>query len=296
MKRAPVFDCVIDARARLGEGAIWSAHQQRLLWVDIPTGQVNRYDPVSHYNESWEFGRPLGCLGETDNDGVIGAFTDGFYQLALEAKTEIFLAGPRPAEHGHRFNDGSVDMVGRFYAGTMPLTGASANDVTGTLYRLDSARTTKVMSGFHVINGLAFAPDGRTAYVSDSFADTQLIWAYDYDQDIAEWSNKRVFFDANTVAGRPDGGTVDADGCYWMAGVSGWQLYRITPDGKVDLTLNIPAEKPTRIAFGGTDLKTLFCTSIRVDNDTKQPQSGGVFATRLESVQGVAHPRIRQFP
>ena len=59
MKRAPVFDCVIDARARLGEGAIWSAHQQRLLWVDIPTGQVNRYDPVSHHNESWEFGRPM---------------------------------------------------------------------------------------------------------------------------------------------------------------------------------------------------------------------------------------------
>jgi sugar lactone lactonase YvrE len=296
MIRLPVFDCVVDARASVGEGAIWSSKQQRLLWLDIPAGQINRYDPASHQNEAWTVGRPIGCLAETEDNGIIGALTDGFHKLYLGTNVEQFIAGPKPTLWGHRFNDGSVDMVGRFYAGTMPLSGASERDASGTLYRLDSTGSHQVMSGFHVINGLAFGPDGKIAYVSDSFAKVRLIWAYDYDQDAALWSNRRVFFNTRSVAGRPDGGTVDADGCYWMAGVGGWQIYRIQPNGKVDLTLDVPVEKPTRIAFGGADLKTLFFTSIHVEDEPAQPQSGGVFATHISGVQGVAHPRVSQLP
>ena len=62
--------------------------------------------------------------------------------------------------------------------------------------------------------------------------------------------------------GRPDGGTVDADGCYWMAGVSGWQVYRITPAGKVDMVIDMPVEKPTKPMFGGPGLDTLYVTSL----------------------------------
>jgi len=166
----------------------------------------------------------------------------------------------------------------------------------GTLYCLDGDRSVRTINdGYFVINGLAFSPDGTTAYVSDSAAWVQTIWAYDYDLDEGVWSNKRTFFDCSAVAGRPDGGAVDADGCYWMAGVSGWELVRITPDGKVDMEIRMPIEKPTRIAFGGANLDTLYVTSIgaggvTAGTEARQPQAGGLFALQVPGVQGLEFP------
>ena len=53
------------------------------------------------------------------------------------------------------------------------------------------------------------------------------------------YSSKKVFFKTHEINGRPDGGCVDADGCYWMAGVSGWELVRITPTGKIDMIIRM---------------------------------------------------------
>jgi sugar lactone lactonase YvrE len=80
-----------------------------------------------------------------------------------------------------------------------------------------------------------------------------------------------------------------------MAGVSGWQLLRITPNGKVDMDIEMPVEKPTRIAFGGEDLGTLYVTSIGKNgitpgSESKQPQAGGLFALRLPGVKGYPFP------
>ncbi len=176
----------------------------------------------------------------------------------------------------------------------MPLAGSSATDASGTLFSFDgSAPAREVLSGFHTINGLAFAPDGRTAYVSDSFPAIRTIWAFDHDPDDGAWSNRRVFFDTRAVAGRPDGAAIDAEGCYWMAGVSGWQLVRITPGGKVDRVIPMPVERPTRPAFGGPGGATLFCTSIAVPDDPRQPQSGGVFALSVPGVTGLPLPLVR---
>jgi sugar lactone lactonase YvrE len=112
--------------------------------------------------------------------------------------------------------------------------------------------------------------------------------------DDAAWSNKRVFLDTNGLAGRPDGGAMDSEGCYWMAGVSGWELVRITPEGKVDMEIAMPVEKPTRIAFGGPNMDTLFVTSLGFDvtEGTHQPQAGGLFALQVPGVTGVELPRM----
>jgi sugar lactone lactonase YvrE len=55
---------------------------------------------------------------------------------------------------------------------------------------------------------------------------------------------------------------VDAEGGYWVAAVYGWSVLRFTPDGVLDRTIELPVEAPTMPAFGGTDLTTLFVTSI----------------------------------
>jgi len=288
---SPAVDCVLDVRATLGEGAIWSTALHRLYFVDIPEGRLHRFDPASGGHETWELGRPVGCIAETET-GVIAALTDGFVAIDLPSGAERRLAGPSPAEYGHRFNDGATDPMGRFCAGTMPLAGPS-DTPEGVLHVLDRGESRPVMDGFHTINGLAFAPDGRTAYVSDSYPAVRRIWAYDYAPETGAWSNRRVFLDTSEMPGRPDGGAIDAEGCYWMAGVDGWQLYRITPAGRIDMAVDMPVQKPTRVAFGGRDLSTLYITSIRVEDDPHQPQSGSLFATHVPGVRGLPIPMAR---
>ncbi len=88
---------------------------------------------------------------------------------------------------------------------------------------------------------------------------------------------------------------MDADGCYWMEGVSGWRLVRITPEGGGDMEIQMPIERPTRIAFGGKNFETLYVTTIGTHGTTpgtedQQPQCGGLFALQFLGVQGFEFP------
>ncbi|MCP4307848.1 MAG: SMP-30/gluconolactonase/LRE family protein [bacterium] len=88
----------------------------------------------------------------------------------------------------------------------------------GQFYRYDrDGRVTAHFDKLFTSNGTAFSPDGQTMYLSDSYPDIRPISACDYDLETGAPSRQRVFFDTRQVAGRPDGGTVDSDGCYRMA-------------------------------------------------------------------------------
>lgn len=297
-EKATAFECVVDARARVGEGAIWSVPEQALYWVDILAGELHRFMPDSGECRTWSLGSPVGCCALIASGGAVVALASGFHRLDLQTGELHKLAGPEPETVGNRFNDGTVDNRGRFLAGTMSLAGISALPAgNGSLYRLDgSGQVKELLDGFSVVNGLAFSPDYRTLYFSDSHPHIRCIWACDHDPDSGVLGERRMFFDTRTVAGRPDGGAMDTDGCYWMAGVGGWHLLRITPAGKIDRDLPMPVAKPTRIAFGGERLDTLYVTSIGdglapADRE-KQPQAGGVFARQLSGIQGCEMPMM----
>lgn len=289
------IDCVLDAKAQIGEGAIWCSKQHVLFWVDIPAGILHRFNPSDNSNKSWSMGEALGCFALTEQGTLVLALASGFYEFNTETETKVRLIGPDVSSVKQQFNDGSVDQRGRFYAGTMRTNGDHVNDPSGTMYSLSSElEVNEVMTGFHIINGTAFSPDGKTAYVSDSFPTIRTIWAFDYDLDDGTWSNKRIFLDTKGLAGRPDGAAIDSEGCYWMAGVSGWELVRITPEGKVDMEIEFPVEKPTRIAFGGSNMETLYVTSLGCDitEDTHQPNAGGLFALKVPGITGIELPKM----
>ncbi len=289
------IDCVLDAKAQIGEGAIWCSKQNVLFWVDIPAGILHRFDPSDNSNISWTMGEALGCFALTEQSTVVLALPSGFYEFNTETEKKVRLTGPDVSLKKQQFNDGSIDQRGRFYAGTMRTNGNHVNEPSGTLYSLSGELDVKeVMTGFHILNGMAFSPDGKTAYVSDSFPTVRTIWAFDYDLDDGAWSNKRIFFDTHGLAGRPDGAAIDSEGCYWMAGVSGWELVRITPEGKVDMEIKFPVEKPTRIAFGGSNMDTLYVTSLGCDitAGTHQPNAGGLFALKVPGITGIELPRM----
>jgi len=287
------IECVTSTRSQLGEGAVWDVEDACLWWVDITGGLIHRFDPETGVDESFDFGEPVGCLARRRGTGLVVAAKSGFHVFDPDTGVLAFLSDPEARLPDNRFNDGATDMQGRFWAGTMKDGGDPERQ--GSFYRLDpDLSVTRWRGEIFTTNGLAFAPDGKTMYFSDSNPDVRTIWAADYDPESGTPGEPRVFFDTRWVAGRPDGGTVDADGCYWQAGISGWQIYRITPDGRLDRTVDLPVEKPTKPMFGGAGLDTLYFTSLSqgLDPNRAQPEAGGLFAITGLGATGVPQMRF----
>jgi len=284
-------ELIVDARNAVGECPVWVPEENALYWVDIPHGGLQRWSAQSGEVQRWNADTMLACIARTETGGWVAGMESGFFLLTPRAGGHLdtqLLAGVEHPRPDMRMNDGRCDRQGRFWAGSMVLD-MGANAAAGILYRYagDGAAHAQ-LDGFITLNGLAFSPDGRTMYVSDSHPLVQQIWAFDYDVDSGTPSNRRVFVDMHNHLGRPDGAAVDADGCYWICANDAGLIHRFTPAGRLDRSLSVPVKKPTMCAFGGSRLETLFVTSIR-DDQGPQSLAGGVFALN-PGVTGLPEP------
>lgn len=270
-----LVDIAVDARPEHGEGPCWDERTGALWWVDILGGVVHRSDPATGADEAIEVGQPVGALVCRTGDGVMLAVEHGF--AALDGGTVRPLATVVD-DPGVRFNDGKADPAGRFLAGTM------AYDVTpgaGALFRFEpDGRVEPVLDGLTISNGLAWTPEASTMYFIDS--PTQQVRAYHYDLDSGVATEPRTIVDIPASDGLPDGMTIDADGCLWVALHGGGTVRRYTPDGHCDRVVTLPVSQVTSCAFGGSDLRRLFITTSPYGLDgaqrAAQPHAGAVFS------------------
>ncbi|RYF27959.1 MAG: SMP-30/gluconolactonase/LRE family protein [Comamonadaceae bacterium] len=308
---ASTAELVLDARCATGESPVWRGAESALYWADIPAGVLHRWAQGAH--QQWRAPEMLACMAACDGapGQWIAGLESGLFLLTQPAAGDVQgidddgvprlnsrrLAAVDHALPAMRFNDGRCDRQGRFIAGTMLLDMGAAARV-GKVYRYaagDSALTDLQLGELIVPNGIAFSPDGRTMYLSDSHPQVQAIWAFDYDTDTGTPRNRRLFADMKPLPGRPDGAAIDVDGGYWICGNDAGLVHRFTPDGRLDRSLEVPVKKPAMCAFGGPRLDTLYVTSIRpagVDL-ADQPLAGGVFALR-PGTQGLAEPEFQQ--
>lgn len=277
------MECIADVGALLGEGPVWVARNEALYWVDIVSGKLFRR--ISGRTDVLDPGRPLCSIVPRLRGGFIGGSLDGLVAIGEDFAVTP-LVHPEVDRPGNRFNDGKVDRAGRFWAGTMD---REENNDTGSLYRLDPDLTcTRIDSGYTVTNGPAFSVDGRTMYHTDS--GRQTIFAFDLD-DAGGASNRRVLARFGAGDGYPDGMTVDAEDCLWVAFWDGWCVRRLSARGERLQEIAVPVQRPTSCAFGGKDLGQLFITSARRDltpaEMERQPQAGGLFCVK-PGVTGIA--------
>ena len=141
MTTPPVDDLavelILDAHALVGEGPVWDDASGTLVWVDIMSNAVHRYDPATGQDHAIDVGQPVGAaVLRRDGDGLVLALRDGFGMLDEKSGQMRLVAAVEAEVPTNRMNDGKCDPGGRFWAGTMAFEPILAKP-TGALYRLD---------------------------------------------------------------------------------------------------------------------------------------------------------------
>jgi sugar lactone lactonase YvrE len=265
---------VAAAPAGLGEAPVWDAAHGELVWVDIECGLVHRRAPDGS-ERCFDAGQPVGCAVPRVAGGLALALRDGFALLPPGGGPPRLVAPVEQPRPDTRMNDGGCDSRGRFWAGTMSLAGDTR---TAALYRLDADLTaTRVLPGLSISNGLGWSPADDLMYHVDT--PRRRIDVYEFDGARGAIGGRRAAIPVAPELGRPDGLAVDAEGGIWVALWGGGAVLRYTPEGSLDMRVELPVSQVTSCCFGDPDLATLYVTSAARGAES-EPLAGSLFACR----------------
>lgn len=256
--------------------SLWWDDRDGLHWCDIDAGTLHtsaitgrpdgKDDCVLHLPP------PVSAFQPTDNgDGFVFAGRDHVSVVSLDGATVLRLADFPQLPHRVRFNEAKCDPFGQFVVGGMSLD----NDPSTAIYAVDvSGEVQTLIGGIGVSNGFEWSDDGRTMWFTDTASRSMYVADY---SDTDELAGVRPFADGRMS----DGLTRDVDGGFWNGIYDTGTVVHRDPDGQIDLEFDVPAGHVTSVAFGGTNLSTLFIATAR-ENLTEaqleyQPLTGSIF-------------------
>lgn len=261
------YEVAVRAEATLGEGPTWDPATGRLLWIDILGARLYGYDPVTGRRTVRVTGQHVGAAKPRAGGGLVLNLRDGVGLLDPDGGFRWLHHEPVP---GRRANDAAVAPDGSLWAGTMRYDEAPGG---GTLTRHGADGTAEtVLDDVAVSNGTGWSPDHSRMYYIDS--PTRRVDVFDHAD--GRISGRRPFVRIEDGAGFPDGLTLDAEGCVWVALWDGGAVRRYTPDGELDRVIALPTPRVTACAFGGADLTDLYITTARVGLDAPHPVAGSL--------------------
>jgi sugar lactone lactonase YvrE len=272
MTTTPDIDVVLHAGAILGEGPVWV--DGSLWWVDIEGHRFHRTNPETGEDALARTDGPIGSVIPRTDGGWVAGMSDGISFLTSKGTEEHHIP-IESANAGSRMNDAKCDPAGRLFIGTMTNTGRRSS-----LYRVDTNWAVSTMlTGIGISNGLGWSPDAAHMYYIDS--PTMRVDVIDFDLATGAIEHRRPLIDVGEGEGLPDGMTVDADGCLWVAFWDGWCVRCYDPEGHLVRTVELPVSRVTSCTFGGSELDQLFITSASIGLSAaereSQPLAGAVF-------------------
>ncbi|MEU3148388.1 MULTISPECIES: SMP-30/gluconolactonase/LRE family protein [unclassified Streptomyces] len=279
---AASYEVAVRARSALGEGPTWDAAAGRLLWIDILGSRIHTYDPATGRRTLRRSEQHVGAVKPRAGGGLVLNLRDGVGLLDPDDTFRWLRHEPVP---GRRGNDAAVAPDGALWTGTMRYDEATGG---GTLARVTGDGTAEtVLDDVTVSNGTGWSPDGRLMYYIDT--PTRRIDVLDHDPDTGRVTGRRPLAEVEDGAGFPDGLTVDAGGCVWVALWDGAAVRRYTPAGALDRVIELPVPRVTACAFGGRGLTDLYVTTARVGLDPAPPLAGSLLVVPGAG-EGVAQP------
>jgi len=262
------------------EGPVWNRKEKYLLFSDIPTNSIIKWQECKGTNV---FFKPSGYTGKAPFEGP----EPGSNGLAFDPEGRLV-----SAEHGDRrigrleVNGKKITLVDRYEGKRIN----SPNDLVfrsnGDLYFTDppfglpksyddprketpfqgvykyskDGKLTLLTKDIKAPNGIAFSPDEKKLYISNADPANAVWMVFDVNAD-GTIANGKVLFNATAwtknKTGVPDGMKVDREGNIFGAGPGG--IHVISPDGKH--LGSIETGVPTGNLAWGEDGSSLFITS-----------------------------------
>lgn len=268
---------LVDARAKLGECPLWCERTSALYWTDIEGATLSRWHEADGTLRHWTLPERVGSFALCeDTTRLLLGLASGVALFDTENESLSPIVPVEADLPATRINDGRCDRQGRFVFGMFH----RKEEPVGSFYRVDRhlrvERLDLPLAG--VANSIAFSPDGRTMYYTDS--PRRIIFRVDYGAD-GSLGEPQPFVQLGADEGFADGSAVDAQGGLWSAQWKGSRLVRYDPQGVQTARLDLPVSQPTCPAFGGAALDRLYVTSARIGLDAAtlagEPLAGGVF-------------------
>lgn len=267
-----------DTVCALGEGPLWHPARQQLFWFDILGKRLHTK------GQHWQFDEHVSAAGWVDDDTLLIASETQLFTFNLATEEETYVCGLESDNPVTRSNDGRADPQGGFWIGTM---GKTAEPKAGAIYRYHDGELRKLVSNVTISNAICFAPDGRTAYYTDTAVGKFM--ALPLDPDGWPVGSARMVMNLAGEDFGIDGAVVAADGTIWNAQWGAGRVARYAPDGALLGTIAFPAGQTTCPAFGGADLTTLYCTSATQGMRDPGPDDGKTFAVATETAGQAEH-------
>jgi gluconolactonase len=251
------------------EGPVWFGDADCLLFSDIPNNRIMRWSPslgITVFREPSNFsnghtrdkqGRLISCehgkrrVTRTEYDGSITVIADSYLGKRLNSPNDVVVK-----------SDGSIWFTDPHYGIMTDYEGyKAAQELPCNVYRVDAntGQMIVVLTDFACPNGLAFSPDEKRLYVSDTGRmfenDPTHIRAFDIDSR-GRLSGENVFHIIGQ--GLSDGMRVDSDGNLWSSAGDG--VHCINPSGQLLGKILVP-EVVSNLCFGGRGKHRLFITA-----------------------------------
>ena len=265
----------------LGEGPIWSPQTNCVTWTDITQNIFHTADIETGATQSFSAPSMVGAIAHTHGGDYVAANQEGFAFVGIDGKfsqLHSFLADDM------RMNDGKVDPVGRFWAGSVAL---SFEAERGSLYVLEKDGSYRsVLDKCTLSNGMGWSPDAHYFYYIDSIPG--VLKRFDFDSVQGRISNPIELITFDTSKGIPDGMSVSSDGKIVVALWDGGRVEIYEPDGTKATEIELGVSRPTSCTFGGTDGNVLIVTSASQGIDrSKEGLAGKILAVTGTGLSGL---------
>ena len=246
----------LGSEMKFTEGPVWIPAEKRLVWSDIPNSRQMQWTATDGISE-WRKveasngnlldldGNLLSCqhagrnLISTDDKGSITVLADKFdgkkfnspNDLAIKSDGTIWFTDPT---YGLRGKPGEIDEK--------------------NVYHFDpkTKRARILRDDFDMPNGIAFSPDEKIIYISDT-GRLGKVRAFEVPADGEPL--EKVLFEIDI---RCDGMCVDVEGNVYTTSAGGIHVF---DKGGKKIGLIEVDETPANVCFGGEDYQTLYITA-----------------------------------
>lgn len=282
-----MVECINSACFELAECPVWNVKDRMLYWTDILGGSIWRYQPKDKTVALvWKGSEMVGGFAFTPENDMVICSEKGISKLKRKEQSFLDASCEKifdiPMAKGERFNDITTDPKGRILAGTLRDTNKD-----GKLYRIqEGEEPTVLISEIGISNGMTFSLDEKYFYHTDSQQRT--ITRYQYNINLGEISNPKLFYKGCEEDGAPDGITVDTEGNIWAACWGGSKVIRINGEGQVSKTIEVPAIQVSSLVFGDEGLNILYITTAAIgckDMSTGMDETGNYLGGKLYRFQ-----------